>query len=276
MKPFIRWLGNKSRYVKYIEPHVPSSFTTYIEPFVGSGALFLHFKPEKWIINDVNKDLVNAWNQVKNNKKRLITYFMTFKIEIENMGDEKKLDYVRELLKTMLSLPFSTKRSALFLLIKFSTFMGTILVKNKFVVTSLDNRLKSEKDLYFLTNKYFDVLDTIHNYLNSSQGIISNVDYKNVIQMAQSNDFVFLDPPYIEDHDYKFTYNQHSNITNEFIDELLGCVRELDVKKVKWLMTQADTPYIRRKFSKYHIHTFKVYRARSNTYKNELIIKNYL
>ena len=44
MKTFIRYPGNKSRYLKYILPLVPKEYNTYIEPFVGSGALFLFHK----------------------------------------------------------------------------------------------------------------------------------------------------------------------------------------------------------------------------------------
>ncbi|MEY3422657.1 MAG: hypothetical protein RIR48_2982, partial [Bacteroidota bacterium] len=52
-------------------------------------------------------------------------------------------------------------------------------------------------------------------------------------------------------------------------------VKKLDKKKVKWLMTQADTKQIRNLFCDYKIKTFKVYRMSSNTYVNELIIMNY-
>ena len=52
-------------------------------------------------------------------------------------------------------------------------------------------------------------------------------------------------------------------------------VQKLDAKNVKWLMTQADTPEIRKTFKEYKILSYRVFRAKSNIYKNELIIKNY-
>ena len=58
LKTFVKWSGNKSKHLKYILPHIPK-FERYIEPFVGSGALFLKLQPDKWIINDLNKDLIN-------------------------------------------------------------------------------------------------------------------------------------------------------------------------------------------------------------------------
>jgi DNA adenine methylase len=40
MKPIIKWAGGKERELPYIMSHLPSKIVTYIEPFVGGGALF--------------------------------------------------------------------------------------------------------------------------------------------------------------------------------------------------------------------------------------------
>ena len=57
--------------------------------------------------------------------------------------------------------------------------------------------------------------------------------------------------------------------------ELKYELRDLDKKGVKWLMTQADTPEVRRLFSKYEVIYVPVYRRSTKQFKNELIIKNY-
>ena len=72
MKTFIKWQGNKSKHINKFIDYIPDFTGTYIEPFLGSGALFLHLEPEKWIINDLNKDLINVWNSVKNNPDEII------------------------------------------------------------------------------------------------------------------------------------------------------------------------------------------------------------
>lgn len=46
MKTFINWQGNKTRYLKHILPLIPDNYNTYIEPFVGSGALLLKLEPK--------------------------------------------------------------------------------------------------------------------------------------------------------------------------------------------------------------------------------------
>ena len=61
----IRRSGNKSKLVKKILPFIPDYNGTYIEPFVGTGAVFLNLEPQKWIINDINKELIDAWKLVR-------------------------------------------------------------------------------------------------------------------------------------------------------------------------------------------------------------------
>ena len=78
LKTFIRWQGNKSRYANHIIKHFPEEYNTYIEPFIGSGALLLKTQPIKWIINDLNKDLINIWKNVKNEPEEIIQLFKQF------------------------------------------------------------------------------------------------------------------------------------------------------------------------------------------------------
>lgn len=55
MKTFIRRPGNKTNHLKHIIPLLPKEYDTYIEPFLGSGALYLHLLPKKAILNDLNE-----------------------------------------------------------------------------------------------------------------------------------------------------------------------------------------------------------------------------
>ena len=61
MKTCFKWQGNKSKQLKYLTKEIPAQYNTYIEPFVGSGALFLYLEPKKWIINDLNKYNYKIW-----------------------------------------------------------------------------------------------------------------------------------------------------------------------------------------------------------------------
>ena len=273
MKTFIRWYGNKSKYIKFILLHFPISYNKYVEPFVGSGALFLTLQPKKWIINDLNTDLINCWKKIRSNPKIIIKHFMQFENKFESFNEQEKLNYCRKQLNAMLYMKYSYKRAALFMLVKFCAYMGFILINNKYKITALDSKIYHNKKLYFLSEKYYNNLKEVSQFLNNSNGIISNNDYKDILKNVNENDFIFIDPPYIQTHEFNYNYNQILN--NKFQDDLFSQLQLLDYKKVKWLLTQPDTPYVRKLFIKYKIYEFSVYRGHSHKYDKELVIKNY-
>ena len=100
---------------------------------------------------------------------------------------------------------------------------------------------------------YNIIIIIISNYLNDTNGKIYNILYEEILKKTKKGDFVFLDHPYIEDHDYLFNYNKNEILNESFIQKLLVQVKKLDNKGVKWLMTQADTKDIRNTFQDYTI-----------------------
>jgi len=275
MKTFFRWPGNKSKYLTHILPLVPKDYNTYIEPFVGSGAMFLSIQPSKWIINDLNKDIFNIWNHVKNNLDKILFSFDSFQNVFVKLKPSDKLELCKKMTKSIPMLPYGFERAATFMLMSFCAFLGYIFQKSKFVLYGIDNTLYNNKNIYFFSKEFKSNIKYVNTFLNSSHGKIMNVDYKKVLSKAEKDDFVFLDPPYVESHDYKFKYNKDQNVNQAFFDDLLTQVKLLDDKNVKWMMTQADTAEVRKLFKKYKILKYPVFRIRSNQKKYELIIKNY-
>ncbi len=271
MKTFIRWQGNKSRYLKDILQFVPSAFSTYIEPFVGSGAMFLHLQPDKWIINDINRDLIELWNIVQSNPRYVISRLNYYGNQLQDLTYEDKLVFCKKKTKEIPSKPYGPLRATLWLVMIFCAYMGYIVNNGKYYFNGLEGKLYYKKEVYFVKDEYFEVIRNVSSYLNSTTGHIMNNDYKQVLKMANKGDFVFLDPPYLEDYNYKFNYNPSEVINHAFILELLDECKKLDKRGVKWMMTQADTSQIKGLFK----DKFQVYRMRLKKYKNELVIRNY-
>ena len=66
LKTPISYYGGKQSMLKYILPNIPEH-TTYIEPFVGGGAVFWGKQPSKLeILNDTNRELINFYEVLKN------------------------------------------------------------------------------------------------------------------------------------------------------------------------------------------------------------------
>lgn len=275
MKTFIRWQGNKSQHLNKFIEYIPDFSGTYIEPFIGSGALLLKLQPKKWIINDLNKDLINIWNQVKNNPDEIIKIFKEFSKYFKPLSKTDKVKYCKEITSKIELMPYDIKRASIYLLMKFCVYMNNIIINNKFFFNSLDLHILSRNKYYFLEeNNYNNILE-VSEFLNNSKGQIFNKSYEIILDKAKGGDFVFLDPPYIESHNYIFNYNKDEVLDESFIHNLYKQVKKLDKRGVKWLMTQADTKQIKNIFKEYTIKKFKVYRMASKSYVNELIIMNY-
>jgi DNA adenine methylase len=271
-------LGNKQRYLKHLAPLLPKKYNRYIEPFLGSGSLFLHLQPTLWIINDLNKDLFDVWNLVKNEPLNIIQHFQSFARRFKPRSRDSKRQYCKEITDLLNDREFGKERTMDFLLMMQCCYMGVLKKKGRFYFYGMDPHIYMENKCFFLTPKYYQNIIQVSEFLNqSSKNKIMNTDYKKILQKAQKDDFVFLDPPYIEeDQDYNFEYNTDENLDCHFLIQLLQEVQKLDQKGVKWMMTQADTSTIRHLFGDYPIKEFPVFRSRSKTHKNELIIRNYL
>ena len=80
-KPFIKWAGGKSKLLDTIDVRIPKDFlnqpVTYIDPFVGGGAVLFHMLKKhpnfnRVIINDINPALINCYRIIQRNPKQLI------------------------------------------------------------------------------------------------------------------------------------------------------------------------------------------------------------
>ena len=92
LKPIIKWSGGKKDELKEIIKYIPEKYNTYIEPFIGGGALYFHLNPEKAVINDIHSELIAFYKSIKDNKILDIYNFMK-----ENPNDETTYYKVRSL-----------------------------------------------------------------------------------------------------------------------------------------------------------------------------------
>ncbi|MBR6804256.1 MAG: DNA adenine methylase [Paludibacteraceae bacterium] len=81
-KPFVKWVGGKTQLIDQLEALLPADFdkwenVTYIEPFVGGGAMLFymlqtHSNIKSTIINDINPDLTTCYKVVRDKPSELI------------------------------------------------------------------------------------------------------------------------------------------------------------------------------------------------------------
>ena len=72
LQPFTKWTGGKRQLLPIIKELMPEMYNDYYEPFIGGGALFFDLAPERAVINDYNAELINCYQQIKDNPQELI------------------------------------------------------------------------------------------------------------------------------------------------------------------------------------------------------------
>lgn len=81
-RPFLKWAGGKTQLLPTIDSFLPNTFRTqpditYIEPFVGGGAVLFHLLQhypniKRAIINDINSRLINTYKVVRDKAPDLV------------------------------------------------------------------------------------------------------------------------------------------------------------------------------------------------------------
>lgn len=205
MKPFIKWVGGKTQLLNEIQKLLPKQINTYIEPFLGGGAVLLKLAPNNAIINDTNTHLINTWVVIKKDLTRLNDLLLKM-IDKHNLNGKKYYLEIRNKEYKSISLD-----AARFLYLNKTCFNGLYRENNK----GLFNVPYNNKD-YITKNTLleFNNASEINHYLNNNNVLICNTDYKEIIKNAKEGDFIFVDPPYDkEEKKETFTKYNKKNLT---------------------------------------------------------------
>lgn len=106
-KPFIKWVGGKTQLIEQLEALLPADFdewkdVTYIEPFVGGGAMLFymlrtHSNIRTAVINDINSDLITCYKVVRDNPSELVEALQAIQAEYFALTseDERKAFFMQ-------------------------------------------------------------------------------------------------------------------------------------------------------------------------------------
>jgi DNA adenine methylase len=189
-KPFLKWAGGKRQIIETLQLYYPEKFGTYIEPFVGGGAVFfdLAHKIDKAVIADLNLLLIRCYWSVRNAPKKLITILR--KMEGDYLKSKDRESHYYEVRSQD---PYSMNQeegSAWLIFMNRTCFNGLYRVnrKGQFNVPHGDYKNPT-------------ILDET-NILNCSAALrraeIYCEDFRKILkEFPRKGDFVYLDPPYI-------------------------------------------------------------------------------
>lgn len=193
--PFLKWAGGKRwlTRISSIVERIPLD-ARYVEPFLGSAAMFFHTRPSKALLNDFNPDLIETYRAIKTNWKdvaKALRRHQRLHLEIDN--------YYYDVRASSPKTP--ELRAARFIYLNRTCFNGLYRVNQK----GEFNVPRGTKSTVVLDTDDFEAVS--RTLMNTE---LIHGDFSTVIKRSGSGDFIFADPPYTVKHNHNgfIKYNE--------------------------------------------------------------------
>lgn len=199
-KPFVKWAGGKGNLLNILESQLPTDFdsqerATYVEPFVGGGAMLFHMLTthqniRRVVINDINRDLIRCYQLVKENPQTLIELLKPFEQRYFVLDEDERRAYFNRVRNEYNNLELTVdQRAAYFIFLNHTCFNGLYRENASGGFNVPFGRYKKPK----ICNT--DVIMEDHKVLSKVDIICG--DYKKIVShLGKGYNFIYLDPPY--------------------------------------------------------------------------------
>ena len=273
LSPVLKWVGGKRQLLNDIIPMIPKNCSTYVEPFIGGGAVLFELQPKKAIINDFNGELINVYTVIRDYPEELIKELQFHK---ENNTSEyfyTVREYDRK--PDFFSKMTSVQKAARVIYLNKTCYNGLYRVNSAGQFNSPYGKYKNPN----IVNE--TVIRAMSKYFNENNIVIKNEDFKETLKGLRRGAFVYLDPPYMPiSSSSSFTGYTENGFNEDKQRELKELCDKLDKKGIKFLQSNSDCEFIRELYSGYRIKTIKAKRAinskgNSRGEINEVLIYNY-
>jgi len=265
-EPFLKWAGGKRSLLQSYAPYFPEydDISRYFEPFLGGGAVFFYLQHPKSFLSDINAELIEVYQVVKSKVEELIAALSSYANEEEffykvRSRDPASLDEI--------------DRVARFIYLNKTCYNGLYRVNSKgeFNVPfgRYRNPLICDKEALRAAS------------LALSKAVLRCTDFEDALSICENGDLIYLDPPY---NPLTTTANFTSYTSDGFGEDdqvrLADVYRDLDRRGCFLMLSNSDTPLIRKLYKKYRQIEVKAPRAiNSNPKKRgkitELLITNF-
>jgi DNA adenine methylase len=270
-RPFLKWVGGKARLWPTLAEHLPKDAAQlrHVEPFVGGGALFFHRQPQRALLADLNRHLIETYRALKTNLNGVIGGLEV----LEDGGYElARYEEVRELYNHA-TLPLET-RAAMLIYLNKTCFNGIYRVNKRGHFNVPPGVFKSEPNILDRPN-----LIAVHRAL---QGVELRVaSFELTMGDCGAGDFIYLDPPYMP---LTKTANFTSYTEDGFNDDMqYALAREFvkaDKRGARIMLSMSDHERAHEIYKHYRIFSVRNSRSVSVDPANrgsvsELLIRNY-
>lgn len=249
-RPVLKWAGGKRQLLPQLSRYLPGSFSTYIEPFVGGGALFFHLRPERAVLIDINPELVNMYNVIKENVDELIASLAKHVNESTYYYKIRDVDRDHDAFKGWSDVERASR----------TIFMNRVCFNGLYRVNK-----KGEFNVPFgdYVNPVFcdeANLRAVHDALQKAT--IVHGSFERCLDHATKGDLVYMDPPYVP----LSTTASFTSYTRDCFDaaaqkRLFAVFQELDRRGCKILLSNSHCDFVLDLYKEYRIETIMATRA---------------
>ena len=249
-RPFLKWAGGKYRLTDEINRLLPKRKHCLVEPFVGAGAVFLNSYFERYILADINPDLIHLFNIVKQDVEGYIQackpVFFHPDANTESYYYTKRQEFNQ-----------STdvfQRAVLFLYLNRFGFNGLCRYnsKNEFNVPfgAYKTHYFPEEELRFFAAK-------------AQSAVFICADFQQTFQMADEDCVIYCDPPYAPiSQDSNFTNYSGNEFSIAHQRDLANLAKDtVKQRNIQVVISNHDTPFTREIYQGAKIRRLKVQRS---------------
>ena len=292
-RPFLKWAGGKGQLLSQLSAHLPARIQhepfTYVEPFVGGGAMLFFMlqrfdNVRKVVINDVNEDLILAYRTVKDDVEALVSRLAAmetaYRAVAEQEGRSELFYEVRERYNRRQG--DGVERAAQLIFLNRTCFNGLYRVNRHGLFNVPFGRYANP------TICHAELLRADSCLLQQAAVEIRQGDYADTLQCVDGLTFVYLDPPYRPlDATSSFTAYAKGDFNDDDQRALAAFCHRLSAEGCLWMESNADCSaknpediFFEELYRDYRIDRVSAARfINANPEKRgkltELIIKNY-
>jgi DNA adenine methylase len=246
IRPFLKWAGSKYNCLNEIISSLPSG-QRLIEPFAGSGVVFMNTTYSSYLLGESNSDLVHIFTALQDHGKEFIDYCEQF-FHINDNCKEKYYERRTE----FNHITNSHQKSAYFLYLNRHGYNGLCRYNSKGIYNV-------PFGLY--AKPYFPRKEMLLFHTKSKQAEFIHNDFRTTFALAKPGDIIYCDPPYVplSEHTKPLPYTQ-KKFSQEDQIELAELARATAKKGIPVIISNHDTEFTRYHYQNAQIKTFPVSR----------------
>ncbi len=246
IRPFLKWAGNKYHCIETILASLPSA-SRLIEPFTGSGAIFMNTNYPAYLLAEGNDDLVSLFSKLQAEGPNFIEYCARF-FNQENNCAGKYYHHRQQFNRS------KNKRykAALFLYLNRHGYNGLCRYNQKGIYNVPFGRY---------IKPYFPRQEMDFFYQKSQRAQIITSDFRQTFTKARQGDVIYCDPPYVPlTVSARFTSYMQRNFTEQDQIDLAELAAASVAQGITVIISNHDTAFTRFHYRFAKIISFPVVR----------------